>query len=113
VRAEINVGGHRVVSLEARFPGHGAPPPLPSDPMEGLKALVAEYAAASNRERNYGSNRFAHLMWSYLTELMPVIEQRRADRWAQTEAAIDRFFAAADGRPPPPPPLRAIQGGKP
>jgi hypothetical protein len=110
MKAELNVHGRRVVSLEARFPGHGAPPPLPSDPMEGLKALVAEYAAASNRERNYGSSRFANLFWSYLTELMPVIEQRRADQWARTEAAIDRFFAAADGLPPPPPHLRAIKG---
>ena len=33
--------------------------PLPEDPMEALKELVAEYDGASNRERNYGSNRFA------------------------------------------------------
>jgi hypothetical protein len=72
--------------------------PPPEDPLEALKELAAEYRAASSQERNYGSSRFAHLMWSYLTELMPVIEQRHADRLARVEAAMDRVL---DGPRPP------------
>jgi hypothetical protein len=81
-------------------------PPLPEDPLEALQALMAEYGAASNAERNYGSSRYAHLMWSYLTELMPVIEQNRADRRERVKAAMERML---DG--PQPPRLRAIDGG--
>jgi hypothetical protein len=61
---------------------------LPDDPLDALKEVVAEYAAASNKERNHGSSRYAHLMWSYLTDLMPVVEQRSADRKAQAQARI-------------------------
>jgi hypothetical protein len=73
-------------------------PPLPEDPLAALQALVTEYGAASNAERNYGSSRFAHLMWSYLTELMPIVEQRRADRRDRVEAAMERLL---DGPQPP------------
>jgi hypothetical protein len=87
-------------------------PAPPRDAMADLCALVAEYTAASNRERNYGSSRFANLFWSYLTDLMPVIEQRRADRHDELEAMMRRVLAADNGLPPPPPGLRAIDGGK-
>jgi hypothetical protein len=80
-------------------------PALPEDPLEALQALMAEYGAASNAERNYGSCRYAHLMWSYLTGLMPVIEQRRADRRARAEAAMEQIL---DG--PQPPRLRVVDG---
>jgi hypothetical protein len=73
-------------------------PALPEDPLAALKELVAEYGAASNAERNYGSSRFAHLMWSYLTELMPAIEQDGADRRARIEAAMERILDGPQAR---------------
>lgn len=83
-------------------------PSLPKDPLEALKVVVEEYGAASNQERNYGSTRYAHLMWSYLSDLMPLIEQRRADHRAQTMARIEEIMNG-----PQPRRLRAIDGGKP
>ena len=62
------------------------------DPLEKLRDLVEEYTAATRRERNYGSDRFAHLFWCYLTDLRGVLEQRQADYWAEMEAAMTRRF---------------------
>jgi len=107
---EISVHGHRVISLEARLP---QPPLPPADPLEALKELVAEYGAASSRERNYGRARFADLFFHYLTDLMPVIEQRHAGRRAESEAMLARILAVARGLPPPRPGLHVVGKNQP
>jgi hypothetical protein len=74
------------------------------DPLADLQALVAEYGAASARERNYGSSRFADLFYWAVKELLP--EPLPAGRAAQIEEILRR---AEYG----PGPARALAGSRP
>jgi hypothetical protein len=62
----------------------------PPDPLAELQALVAEYAAATPRQRNYGSARFADLFYWAVVELLPDVEPLTAARAAQIEAMLRR-----------------------
>jgi hypothetical protein len=100
------------MSNAARLPSR----PLPGDPLDALQALVAEYEAASARERNYGSSRFADLFYWAVRELLPSVKPLSAARAAQIEDILRRAEygpgparALAGSRPRH---LRAIGGGK-
>jgi len=94
-------GGRPPASGETTRPGAG-----PADPLAGLQALVAEYAAASARERNYGSSRFADLFYWAARELLPFVEPLEAARAAQF---ADMLRRAEYG----PGPARALAGSRP
>jgi hypothetical protein len=63
---------------------------IKDDPLDALRQLTAEYEAATNQQRNHGSCRFAHLFYSYVSDLLPVMERRRDDRAAELEEILRR-----------------------
>ena len=105
----LAAGDARAGAAGDRPPASGqtaAPGTGPADPLAELRALVTEYEAASARERNYGSSRFADLFYWAVKELLPFVEPLPSGRAAQFEEMLRR---ARYG----PGPARALAGTRP